>query len=715
MKKKLLSAPKIALIALLLLSARLASGQVIFTSTPDSIAVLNELYTYDVEAASSPNAPVYSLEVAPAGMSINASSGLITWTPTSLTLGGMVKVKAVNSAGTYYQTYYIYITNAVSCDEAIISYWPLDAKTAQKSVIDYAGGYNGLWEGAPGPEPTLTDDAMVDKAIEFIPTSNLDWGYNINDENQYDFKGNMPFSISFWFKNKASSVVGVTNKEVIVGRWAGAASGNAGFNVQWNPVTWRLEFRMRDTGGTDTTLVSLQEIPDNDNEWHHVVAAFYPDPANDSYMHLFVDGVHTSLRYDFWLDDFSGTEDAYLGYNYNYEFPFSGLLDEVAIWNKELVSSDVSSLRSKGLAGTPLCQEGDVAPIITSVPVTTGTEDIDYSYKLTYRAMAGHTVTMSAPTLPSWLSFNSSTGMLTGKPLNANSGNHNVTLRITEGSINVDQSFTINVTGVNDPPVFTTTPGLSAITKQQYTYIISATDEEGQALTITCPTKPAWLAFSATAGNGVLIGTPQRTDAGTANVTVQVTDGTTAVPQNFSIVVTLDNNVPVITSTAVTSGMTDVLYTYTITATDADAEALTYSAPTLPAWLNFNSSTHVLSGIPAQANLGTHNVVLEVTDGKDPVQQSFTINVVANGINDKVGSLAKVYPVPSSDFVIMEFAERLGKADLQILSTSGELMKRIDISNLSSYRLDVRDLRPTYYIYRIVTSNGQQTGSIIVQ
>ena len=697
--------------AILVLSAKFASGQVIFTSTPDSIAVLNELYSYDVEAAATPNAPVFSLEVAPAGMNINSSTGLITWTPNSLTLGGMVKVKAVNNAGTYYQTYFIYITDAISCDPAVISYWPLDAK-AGTSVIDYAGGYNGLWQGAPGPEPVISAEAMVGNSAKFNPEVAEDWGYTVLDEDQYEFKGNMPFSVSFWFKN-TDTQLSIPRTEIFLGRYCGDGTNNARWNVQWNPSNWKVEFFMKDVGGTDTTLVSSQEV--GDTEWHHVVAAFYPDPANDSYMHLFVDGVHTMLKYDFWKDNFDGTGDFYLGYNYIALNPYSGYLDEVAVWNKELLTGEVLALRAEGIAGTPLCQEGDVAPIITSVPVTTGTEDIAYNYTLTYRAMAGSSVVMSAPTLPSWLTFNTSTGALSGTPLNTHSGNNNVTLRITDGGINIDQSFTINVAAVNDPPVFTTSPGITAVSQQQYTYMINATDEEGQGLTMTCPTKPAWLSFSATAGNGVLIGTPQRSDAGTANVSVQVSDGTNTTTQNFSIVVSLDNNVPVITSTAPTSGTTDVLYTYTVTATDQDGDNLTYSAPTLPSWLTFNATTHVLSGIPATANVGTHNVVLSVTDGKDAVQQSFTINVVANAVTDLTGSLARIYPVPAHDYVTMEFADRLDKADLQVLSLSGELLKKIDISNLSSYKLDVSDLKPANYLYRIITTKGQQTGTLVVQ
>jgi CTP-dependent riboflavin kinase len=65
--------------------------------------------------------------------------------------------------------------------------------------------------------------------------------------------------------------------------------------------------------------------------------------------------------------------------------------------------------------------------------------------------------------------------------------------------------------------------------------------------------------------------------------------------------------------------------------------------------------------------------------------------------------------------VILEFAERLDKADLQILNTAGELVKKVDVSNLSTYQLDISDLKSTNYIYRIITSKGQQTGSIVKQ
>jgi len=73
-----------AIIGLAALLCPIVNGQIIYTSSPDSTAFVGELYSYDVEAVASPDAATYSLDVKPTGMTINASSGLISWTPSSI-------------------------------------------------------------------------------------------------------------------------------------------------------------------------------------------------------------------------------------------------------------------------------------------------------------------------------------------------------------------------------------------------------------------------------------------------------------------------------------------------------------------------------------------------------------------------------------------------------------------------------------------------------
>ncbi len=65
----------------------------------NATAYTNTLYQYQVVATGSP-APTFSLLVSPGGMTINSSTGLIAWTPTTSQAGQhTVTVKATNSVG----------------------------------------------------------------------------------------------------------------------------------------------------------------------------------------------------------------------------------------------------------------------------------------------------------------------------------------------------------------------------------------------------------------------------------------------------------------------------------------------------------------------------------------------------------------------------------------------------------------------------------------
>jgi MBG domain/Immunoglobulin domain/Kelch motif/Galactose oxidase, central domain len=77
------------------------------TSVPGKSAVVNSAYGYQVLSTANPQA-TYALSAAPAGMTINASTGLISWTPTYATeVIASVTVVASNSAGQATQTFSI--------------------------------------------------------------------------------------------------------------------------------------------------------------------------------------------------------------------------------------------------------------------------------------------------------------------------------------------------------------------------------------------------------------------------------------------------------------------------------------------------------------------------------------------------------------------------------------------------------------------------------
>jgi hypothetical protein len=73
------------------------SAPPVITSTPITTAVVGLPYTYTVQASGNP-APAFSLESAPQGMTIDADSGLIQWTPAE-TGSYTVAVRAANGIG----------------------------------------------------------------------------------------------------------------------------------------------------------------------------------------------------------------------------------------------------------------------------------------------------------------------------------------------------------------------------------------------------------------------------------------------------------------------------------------------------------------------------------------------------------------------------------------------------------------------------------------
>ncbi|HSC15419.1 MAG TPA: Ig-like domain-containing protein, partial [Gammaproteobacteria bacterium] len=102
--------------------------------------------------------------------------------------------------------------------------------------------------------------------------------------------------------------------------------------------------------------------------------------------------------------------------------------------------------------------------------------------------------------------------------------------------------------------------------------------------------------------NGATTFTYQARDASAASATVTVT-----------ITVIAANDAPFISNSPppATEGVT---YRYTVAATDPDSDRVEITAPKLPSWLRF-SAPGTVSGAPAQSDVGTHDLTMQVSDG----------------------------------------------------------------------------------------------------
>lgn len=103
---------------------------------------------------------------------------------------------------------------------------------------------------------------------------------------------------------------------------------------------------------------------------------------------------------------------------------------------------------------------------------------------------------------------------------------------------------------INDPPVITSTPGVSEIhINEAFQYIITATDvDDGDSLSIMPVTLPGWLSFTPGIDTAFLTGIASESDIGSNSIVLMVSDGYHEVYQEFSLKVLfpvgLQNNQP---------------------------------------------------------------------------------------------------------------------------------------------------------------------------
>jgi hypothetical protein len=281
------------------------------------------------------------------------------------------------------------------------------------------------------------------------------------------------------------------------------------------------------------------------------------------------------------------------------------------------------------------------APPPTAPPTITGTAPISvvagqaYFFAPSASDPAGNALTFLIVNRPSWASFNTSTGQLTGTPTTANVGSYpNITISVSDGTLAASlPAFTITVSqpSGDGPPTISGNPATSVNVGLAYNFTPTASDPGGNALTFSIQNQPSWASFDTNTGQ--LTGTPTTANVGSyPNITISVSDGTlTASLPAFTITVsqTSGDGPPTISGNPATSVNAGSAYSFTPSASDPDGDALTFSIQNQPPWANFDTDTGRLSGKPTTADVGSYpNIVISVSDGTRAASlPAFTITV----------------------------------------------------------------------------------------
>ena len=230
--------------------------------------------------------------------------------------------------------------------------------------------------------------------------------------------------------------------------------------------------------------------------------------------------------------------------------------------------------------------------------------------------------------LPSWLSFNATSGTFTGTVANTASG---LSIKVTAtdlGGASSSETFSI-ATPAAAPVLTAQTAAQTWKLGQAVNFALASntfTDPQGQTLTYSATLSngaalPSWLSFNA--ATGTFTGTVANSAAGLSiNVTATDTSGLSA-SETFSVLTPAA--APVLTSqTAAQTWKLGQAVNFALasnTFTDPQGETLTYSATlsngaALPSWLSFNAATGTFTGTVANSAAGLSiNVTATDTSG----------------------------------------------------------------------------------------------------
>jgi large repetitive protein len=207
------------------------------------------------------------------------------------------------------------------------------------------------------------------------------------------------------------------------------------------------------------------------------------------------------------------------------------------------------------------------APTISGTPATSVNEDSAYSFTPTGADVdVGATLVYSITNQPTWATFSTATGALTGTPANADVGTTTgIVITASDGSLSTNlPAFNLTVVNVNDAPTIAGVPATSVDQDVAYSFTPTASDvDSGTTLTYSITNKPAWASFNT--ATGALTGTPAYANAGVySGIVISVSDGqvSAALPA-FSITVIQGQNPdePILTAPADLTLNATALYT----------------------------------------------------------------------------------------------------------------------------------------------------------
>jgi len=285
--------------------------------------------------------------------------------------------------------------------------------------------------------------------------------------------------------------------------------------------------------------------------------------------------------------------------------------------------------------------DSDIVPDISAIAdsLTTNEDTINTVNVLandSYTSTAPITVTASNGTKGT---TSVSGGVITYTPSADLNGADSFTYTITQAGKTSSSSVSVTVTAVNDAPVINTASTLQINENSTSLGTVSISDVDNDQTTLSLTGTDA-ASFDLSSSNGLSFKTAPDYETKTSySLTLSVTDGQVTVTKDVTIaVVNLNDNNPVISSSATLTVAEFSTAIGSVTATDADGDSITYTIGGVNSSLLNLTSAGVLS-LKAEADYEartSYSVIVTASDGTNSSSQTITISVINDTFDDLV-------------------------------------------------------------------------------
>jgi len=356
-------------------------------------------------------------------------------------------------------------------------------------------------------------------------------------------------------------------------------------------------------------------------------------------------------------------------------------------------------------------KQSNRAPSIAGTPATSVQVQKAYRFAATVNDADGDKLTFSIANKPSWATFDTKAGVLSGVPKSAGvfSG---IIVSASDGKTTASlPAFNIVVSAAaNRAPTISGVPQTSVQVKKTYRFFARASDADGNAITFSIANKPVWAWFDAR--TGTLGGEPQT--AGTySNIVISASDGkASASLPPFSITAVGSNQAVRLSGTPAGMVVAGGEYVFQPVATDPDGGTLAFSISNKPSWASFNTVTGRLSGVPQARDVATFaGIVVSGSDGQSTATlPAFSIAVTQQRptATTNAATLSWTPPTENIDGTVLV---NLSGYRIYHGSSAAALDQMIEIANpgIASYMVENLSAGEHYFAIKSYSSSGVES------